>query len=81
MKIIRITALWCPSCLVMKKVWDKTFTDIEVIDYDYDFDEEIVKQYEPGKILPVLIKIEDGKEVDRIIGEKKIEEIKEFLGV
>ena len=81
MQIIRITALWCPSCLIMKKVLNNEFKEVEFIDYDYDFDEEIVKKYNPGKILPVLIKVKEGKEIDRLIGEKTKEEVQEFLGV
>ena len=82
MQVIRITALWCPSCLIMKKIW-KTYesASIEFIDYDYDLNEEQVQPYNPGKILPVLIKIVNGKEIDRLIGEKTEAEIKEFLGV
>jgi len=83
MQIIRISALWCPSCLVMKKIWKKieSESNLKFIDYDYDLNEDKVKPYNPGKILPVLIKEVDGIETDRLIGEKKETEIKEFLGV
>ena len=74
MKIIKIGAVWCPGCLVMKKVWKNITKDysnliIEDLDYDMDFDE--VKKYNPGKILPVIIFLsDDGKEIDRLIGEQ-----------
>ena len=43
MKLIKISAIWCPSCLLMEKVWhqlQKELSDIEFISYDYDLDEE-----------------------------------------
>ena len=30
MKIIKVGAIWCPGCLVMKKVWNNILKD-----YDY----------------------------------------------
>ena len=46
MKIIRISAVWCPACLVMKGVWKKIDTSsYEIIDYDYDIDSEIIEIY------------------------------------
>ena len=82
MKIIRITAMWCMSCLAMKKTWKKTFKDypeIEIIDFDYDFNQEEVKQYAVGKILPVLIVFRDNQEINRIVGEKSLKDMKNII--
>ncbi len=82
MKIERITAIWCPSCLLMKSRWEnieKEFSKIEFIDYDYDFDEDIVKSRNVGKILPVCILYKNNQEVSRIIGEKTEKELKQLL--
>lgn len=77
MKIIKIGAVWCPGCLVMKKVWKNIMTDYEninIIEYDYDMDSEEVVKYNPGKILPVVIFMDkNNNEIDRIIGETKEE--------
>jgi thiol-disulfide isomerase/thioredoxin len=84
MKIIRITAMWCMSCLSMKKTWNKAlknYPDIEVIDLDYDFNEEEVKKYNVGKILPELIVFNNGIEIERIIGEKSSKEMQKILEV
>lgn len=83
MKIIKISALWCPACLITNKAINKVKEEypdviIEELDYDYDFDE--VEKYKPGTILPVLIFLKDGKEIDRLIGEKNYKEIKEVIG-
>ena len=76
MKIIRISAIWCSSCIIMKSRFNEVIKDydIEVIDYDYDLDSDIVDEYKVGNILPVYIKGND-----RLIGEHSKEELKEFI--
>ena len=78
MKVVKISAVWCGSCIKMKNIWreiEKEY-DFEVINYDYDFDEEEVSKYNVGNILPVSIILNDENiELERIIGEKKKEEI------
>ncbi|MBO5096263.1 MAG: thioredoxin family protein [Bacilli bacterium] len=81
MKIVRISAMWCPACLVMRPIMNEIesiFPNIEHIEYDYDLDEEEISKYNVGDILPVFI-LEDDKELVRIIGEKKKEEIISIL--
>ncbi len=80
MKVIKITALWCSSCILMNDLINELIKkyNIEMISYDYDFDNEEVTKYQIGKILPVLIFLRDGKEVSRVIGEvdkNKLDEI------
>ena len=77
MKIIVISAIWCPSCLILSKHLKKLkekYPNLEIEKYDYDFDEAEVKKYEVGKILPVIIKGDK-----RLIGEKTLEEIEVFI--
>ena len=71
MKLIKISALWCPACLIMNNRINKILNnyDIEVIDYDYDIDCEEIKKYNVGSILPVMIFIRDDIEVKRLVGE------------
>ena len=75
MKIIKISALWCPGCLVMKKIWKNIlndYPDLNIEELDYDMDNEEVNKYNPGKVLPVIIFIDDdGNELTRLIGEQK----------
>lgn len=83
MKIVKIGALWCPACLITNKAINRIkeeYTEIIIEELDYDYDEEEVKKYEPGTILPVLVFIENGKEINRLIGEKNYKEIKEVIG-
>lgn len=82
MKIVRINAMWCSGCLVMKKVWKEVlslYPDIEVISLDYDMDEDEVKKYNPGKILPVAIFYKNNEEISRLNGEHTSKEIIEHI--
>lgn len=81
MKIVKINSLGCPSCIIMNKIINqiKTEYDIEIEEYDYDFNEEEVAKFNIGKILPVFIFYKDGEEVARLNGEHKIEEFENIL--
>ena len=80
MKIIRISAVWCSSCIIMKSRFNEIIKDkdIELISLDYDTDD--IDEYNVGDILPVFIKINDDKEVDRLVGEHTKKEIESFIG-
>lgn len=82
MKIVKISAVWCSACLITNANFDsviKDYPDIEVLNYDYDFDEEVSK-YNVSNILPVMILFKDGEEIRRMVGEKSKKEIKDFIG-
>lgn len=76
MKIVKISAIWCGACLIMNKVWNKLKEEYktEYIELDYDMDEEEVKKYNPGDILPIFIVYDNDKEVLRLTGEFSVEE-------
>lgn len=82
MKIIKIGAIWCPGCLVMKKVWKKIEkeNELNIKELDYDIDKEEVEKYNIGNILPVIIFFNDNEqELERLIGEQKEEKILEII--
>ena len=75
MKIVKISAIWCGACLMMNKVWNKLKdNNIELIELDYDMDEEEVKKYNPGDKLPVFIVYDNDKELLRLTGEFSYDE-------
>ncbi len=83
MKIIKIGAIWCPGCLIMKKIWKNItdiYNDLDIIDFDYDVDSMEISKYNPGKVLPVVIFLDDkGNELERLIGEQKEKDILERI--
>lgn len=77
MKVIKISALWCSACIINNKIWKdikKDFPDLEIEELDFDFDED-VKKYNVGDILPVVIFVDNNREIKRLIGEKKKDDI------
>lgn len=76
MNVIIISAMWCGSCLSMKKIYKEIENELNIkFNYlDYDMDEE-VKNYNIGDKIPVMIICDKDKELERIIGEKTKKEI------
>ena len=79
MKIVKITSLGCPSCIIMNKVFNQIKNDytFELEEYDYDFDD--IEKFNAGNIMPVFIFYKDGQEIGRLKGEHKKEEFVKIL--
>lgn len=80
MKIIKITSLGCPSCIIMNKIINQIkidYPNIEFEELDYDFDD--IDKYDAGKILPVFIFYKNEKEIGRLRGEHKKEEFTKII--
>ena len=75
-KIIVISAVWCPSCLILKKNLKKLNSEynLEFETLDYDLDDLEVEKYNIGDKLPVIIYNDK-----RIVGEKSYDELVEFF--
>ena len=74
MKVIKIGAVWCSGCLVMKPRWSKIEAQFDWLDttyYDYDQDRQIIEMCNvDGENLPVSIFLDkSGKEINRFYGE------------
>ena len=77
MKVIKITASWCTSCIIMNKIWNEIEKEypLTVESYDLDMDEEEIEKYHVGYLLQVFIFMNNDEEILRITGEKKKEEM------
>jgi thiol-disulfide isomerase/thioredoxin len=82
MKIVKISAVWCPSCLVMRPRFEqieKMYPNIESVTFDIDLDEE-AKNYNAGNILPVFILLNNQDvEIGRLKGEQKIDTLSKII--
>ena len=82
MRIVRVSAIWCPACIIMRPIYEEIAEKYkcETSELDYDFDEEEVNKLDIGKKLPVAIIYDDNnQELTRICGEKKLTEIEEII--
>jgi len=85
-KIILITALWCPSCLIMRPRYQTLVSsrdDLIMEEFDYDENPQLIKEKKIGSTLPVaIIYDEQGIEISRFVGEfslkKLIEKFKQL---
>ena len=79
MRILKITSMTCTSCIIMNNVINKIKDnyDIEVDNLDYDFDD--VREYNIGKILPVIIFYDGDREIKRVEGEHSYKEIERII--
>ena len=83
MKVLKIGAVWCNGCLVMRPRWqeiEKELTWLKTEYYDYDQDKKAIDQYNlESSLLPAFIFLDKkGKEFLRLYGEidkKKLIEI------
>lgn len=84
-ELLVISAVWCPSCLILNKHLKKLkeeYSNLIISRLDYDMDEEKIFKYNIGDKLPVMILLdEEGNELNRLIGEKSYNEIVDFLEV
>lgn len=79
MKIVKISSLGCPSCIIMNKVFNKIKDEynFDLEEYDYDFDE--IDEFKVGNKMPVYIFYDNNKEIARLIGEHNKEEFDNIL--
>lgn len=77
-EVYRFTASWCGPCKSLAKIIEKIETDKLV--YVIDIDEQPEKAKEYGiRGVPTLVMVDDGKEVDRIVGVKPEADLRKWL--
>ncbi|MFH1648154.1 MAG: thioredoxin family protein [Patescibacteria group bacterium] len=74
MKVLKIGAVWCPDCLVIKPRWKKIEDEntwLETEYYEYDESAEIIKKYDlENAEIPVFIFLDKtGEEIERLVGQ------------
>ena len=77
MEIIKLYAEWCGPCKVMEETLVNLGIEHKSIDIDSEEGEEYVSEFKIRSI-PALLKFENGKFVDKLIGSQSTDKIKEF---
>lgn len=81
-KVVYISAIWCPSCLIMRSRYQVLFDQIgesHITYLDYDEDQKAIEPFHIGTILPVLIVFDEEKEIFRVNGERSKKEVIKLL--
>lgn len=84
MKVLKIGAVWCSGCLVMKPRWQEIEKENPwlVTEYfDYDSSREVAEKYklESGRLPTFIFLNENGEEIDRRHGEVSRDELVELI--
>lgn len=81
--MISFTAVWCPSCIVMKNRLEKIKTELpwfEWLDYNFDIDKTMLEKYAIGRDIPVFVFFDQaGNEFHRMQGEIDRKDFIKFL--
>jgi thiol-disulfide isomerase/thioredoxin len=84
MKVLKIGAIWCAGCLVMKPIWKKIEASnpwLKTEYFEYDDHPEVVEKYslESG-VLPTFIFLDsENNEILRISGEIEEKHLLELI--
>ena len=83
MRLVKISAMWCMSCIIMNNLLDDVLSKYNVLfdieDIDYDMDSSLVSLYDVGSVLPVYILMDSSLEVARLVGEVSESSLISFL--
>lgn len=84
MKVIKVGAVWCPGCLVMRPIWKRIEVEnlwLQTEYYDFDENKDVVDRYRINNgVLPVFIFLDkDNNEFLRLTGEVTRERILQVI--
>jgi len=78
MKLLKIGAIWCKECLVMKPMWaeiEKEIPELQSEYYESDDHPDLLKKYKVKEIPSFIFLDKDGKEFLRLEGLQNKEEL------
>jgi len=84
MKVVKVGAVWCSGCLVMRPRWEKIedeMPDLVTEYYDFDNDKKMAEKYEvEGGKLPCFVWLDKkGVELERVTGEPSVKKLMEII--
>lgn len=84
MQVLKIGAIWCNACNVMRPRWKKIeseLPDLQTTYYEYDDSPDVIEKYHIStEKLPVFIFLDkSGSELVRLVGEVSEKEILENI--
>ena len=81
MEVLDFYADWCGPCQMMKPVmadFEKAHPEVKVRAINIDEEAELAEKYGVSGI-PCIVFVEDGKEVDRVVGVAPLKKLEKVL--
>ncbi len=80
MHIIRISAVWCSSCIITYQDFLDFKQSYPMFTYEeLDYDRDPIQRYKVGSVLPLLIFFKEDKEIYRLEGEYRKKELEAII--
>lgn len=79
MVLVDFNADWCGPCRMLKPMLEEISDDYKIVSINIDEEDELAEEYNVSSI-PCLVVFKDGNEINRSVGLRPIDEIKEMLG-
>lgn len=77
-ELLKFSASWCGPCKSLSKIISGTDLGVQMKEVDIDENPDLAVHYGIRSV-PTLVLLEDGKEIKRMMGVKKAEELKAWL--
>lgn len=77
--LVDFNADWCGPCRMLKPMLEEISDDYKIVSINIDNEDELAEEYNVSSI-PCLVVFKDGNEINRSVGLRPIDEIKEMLG-
>ena len=77
-KLVQFSADWCGPCRMLTSTFDN-MEEIEIVKVNIDNSRDLAMSV-GIKSIPVVVKYQDGKEVNRFVGMRNRNEILDFIG-
>lgn len=77
-ELLKFSASWCGPCKSLSKIMSEVDLGVKVKEIDIEDDPDLAIQYGIRSV-PTLILIEGEKEIKRMSGVKKAEELKQWV--
>ena len=76
--VVQFSATWCGPCKVLSTTLENMVVDVQIGKLDIDDAVDVAAKFNIRSV-PTLVFFKNGQEIDRLMGAKPAQKIKEFI--